>query len=190
MFSLIILPVLFEIFTKGKRNPYKILYRNIAAQITAFSSGSYIVSMPYIMAGERSNDGVQKRIAGSTTSLFYIMGRGGSAAVSAFAVIGILNNVTAAPVSIENSLIIALECALCSFAGCFAGSGMEVMFITIASLQLLNINVYSAELTILGVLPLVSGLAALIDSQIALLGASICSNKTGTEVIPPYGDII
>ena len=67
---------------------------------------------------------------------------------------------------------------------------MEVMFITIASLKLLNINVYSAELTILGVLPLVSGLAALIDSQIALLGASICSNKTGTEVIPPYGDII
>lgn len=189
-FSLIILPVLFEIFTKGKRNPYKILYRNIAAQITAFSSGSYIVSMPYIMAGERCNDGVQKRIVGSTTSLFYIIGRGGSAAVSAFAVIGILSNVTAAPVSLENSLIIALVCALCSFAGCFAGSGMEVMFITIASLKLLNINVYSAELTVLGILPLVSGLASLIDSQIALLGASVCSNKTGTEVIPPYGDII
>lgn len=189
-FSLIILPVLFEIFTKGKRNPYKILYRNIAAQVCAFSTGSYIVTMPYLMAGERYNNGVQKRIATSTTGLFYFAGRGGTAALSTFAVIGILTNVTSAPLSAAQTLIIAAACALCSFTGCFAGAGMEVMFITIASLKILDINVYSAELTVLGILPLISGLAALLDSQIALLGASVCSRRTGTEVIPPYGDII
>ena len=78
--SFVLLPVIFEAFTRGKKNPYKILYRNTASQLTALTSGSYIASMPYIMAGERINDGVQKRIASTTSPLYYIIGHGGSAA--------------------------------------------------------------------------------------------------------------
>lgn len=187
--SFVLLPVIFEAFTRGKKNPYKILYRNTASQLTALTSGSYIASMPYIMAGERINDGVQKRIASTTSPLYYIIGHGGSAAVATFSLIAVIANVTGAPVQLSVCVAIALAATVCSFASSLS-NGFEVMFITIAILRLLNIELYSAEVTMLGILPLLSGLGAIMDSQIAILGANMTASKAGVDITPSYKDIL
>ena len=171
--SLVVLPVLFEIFTKGKGNPYKTLYRNLACQIAALTSGNYIFSMPFTMAGARYNDGVQKRISSSTSSLFYLFTRGGSAAVATFSIIA----------------LIALACALMSFVASLS-SGFEIMFITIAAMKLMGIDLFSAEVTMLGLLPLLSGLGTMVDTQIALLGSAIVARRIGVDVCPSYKDIM
>lgn len=187
--TLILLPVLYEIFTKGKGNPFKSLYRNIASQVMALTSGNYIFTLPFMQAGERYNDGVQKRIAASSSPLYYIIGHGGSASVATFCIISVIANVTGEPVGLPFCLVIALFCALASFAGSLA-CGFEIMFITVAALRMLNINLYSAEVTMLGLLPLLSGLGCLIDSQIAILGASVSARRMGVDMNPSYKDIL
>lgn len=187
--SLVLLPVLYEIFTKGKGNPYKVLYRNIAAQSAALTSGNYVFSMPFIMAGERYNDGVQKRISSSSVPFFYLLARGGSAAVAAFSVIALITNVTGTAVSLSVCLAIGLAAGVCSFA-CSLSLGFEIMFITVASMKMLGISLYSAEVTMLGMLPLLSGLGMILDTQIAILGANIAAKKAGVDITPSYKDIL
>lgn len=190
VFSLVILPVLFEVFTKGKKNPYKILYRNLATQIAALTSGNYVFTMPFMMSGERYNDGVQKRISASSSPLFYIIGRGGSAAIATFSIISIVTSVQAgAPVPLSVCLVIALACGICSFA-CSFSAGFEIMFITIAAVNVMKIDLYSAELTMLGLLPVLSGLAVMVDAQIAIFGSSIAAYRAGVDVDPDYRDIL
>ncbi len=184
-----VLPLLFAIFTRGRKNPYKSIYRNLASELAAFTSGNYIFTMPFLMAGERHNDGVQKRIAVSSTSLYCIIGRGGSAAVATFALLCVITNVTGTPVSANVAAIIALCATLASFASCIS-RGFEIMFIVVAAMKLCNINLYSAEITILGLFPLLSGLGCLLDCIIAVLGATIASKKLGVDLTPPYEDIL
>lgn len=187
--SLIVLPVLYEIFTGAKGNPFKTLYRNIACQAAALTSGNYIFTMPFTMACTRYNDGVQKRIASSTSSLFYLFTRGGSASIATFSVIALIASVTGAAVDIPTCLLIALACALMSFVASLS-SGFEIMFITIAAMKVMGIDLYSAEVTMLGLLPLLSGLGTLVDTQIALLGSAVVARRSGVDVCPSYKDIM
>ena len=59
----IILPLLFALFTRFKKNPYRILYRSAASIITAFATGNMIASIPMNESIARQNNGVQKRVA-------------------------------------------------------------------------------------------------------------------------------
>ena len=43
---LVALPLLFGIFTKFKKNPYRVLYRSLASVLTAFASGNIIPTVP------------------------------------------------------------------------------------------------------------------------------------------------
>lgn len=187
--AFILLPVLYEIFTKGKGNPYKILYRNIAGEVAAFSTSNSIFSLPFIMGGARYNSGVQKRISSSSSSIHYLISRGGSASVATFSIMALIANVTNEPVSIGLGLLIALACALASFASSLA-TGFEVMFITVGAMRMLNINLYSAEVTMIALLPLLGGLGAMLDSMISLLGSAIASRRLGVDTTPSYRDIL
>ena len=42
----------------------------------------------------------------------------------------------------------------------------------------------------LGILPLLSGLGAIMDSQIAILGANMTAFKAGVDITPSYKDIL
>ena len=96
---------------------------------------------------------------------------------------------TGTAVSLSVCLAIGLAAGVCSFA-CSLSLGFEIMFITVASMKMLGISLYSAEVTMLGMLPLLSGLGMILDAQIAILGANIAAKKAGVDITPSYKDIL
>ena len=56
--------------------------------------------------------------------------------------------------------------------------------------NILGINLYGAENAIVAFMPLLSGIGSLIDTAIAMLGASVVSSAAGTDIEVPYRDTI
>ena len=69
------------------------------------------------------------------------------------------------------TVTLALACTLASFICCLH-AGYEVVFVTSFALRLLNIRLSGAEFAILGMLPLINGIALLFDVLLAGLGTS------------------
>ena len=187
--TLVVLPVLFLIISKGKMNPYKVIFRNIPAQVAALTSGSNIFTMSFLMSGERHNTGVQKRIAAGTVTIHHVITRAGTAAIATFSILALVPVVTGVTMPLSGALLIATACALASFISSLSG-GFELMFITVAALGMLKTDLFSAQVAMLGMLPLLGGLGALVDSQTALLGGALASIKSGTSINPPYKDAL
>ncbi len=187
--SLVVLPLLFLVFTKFKRNPWQVLFRSITPTIAALTTGSYIFSAPMMVSSARHNIGVQKRVAATAVPLFNVIGRAGSAAIAAMSAITLTAAVTGSMIGMKEAIILALCCSLASFASSVAG-GVEVIFIIAAAFSLTNINLYGAEMTVVGLLPLITGLGCLIDIQVGMLGSLICGRRIETDIVPPYKDLI
>ena len=68
--------------------------------------------------------------------------------------------------------------------------GTETALITVLTLNILGINLYGAENAIVAFMPLLSGIGSLIDTAIAMLGASVVSSAAGTDIEVPYRDTI
>jgi len=86
-------------------------------------------------------------------------------------------------------LAVAAMCAVVSY-GSSLHLGYEVVFISIVAVRLLNINLYGAEMTLLGLLPLLNGAGILIDTLVGGLGASATCEIMGTAAPAPYKDIL
>ena len=186
---LLVLPLLFGLFTHFKKNPYRILYRSAAAIITAFSTGSIIASISMNESIARQNNGVQKRIASVAVPFFAIAGRGGAAAI---AVISILPLFQATAGNVPEAAVVAITAgaaALISFASS-AAAGTEIALITVLALRILNINLYGAENALIALLPLLGGFAAAIDAYSAALGSAVAASFIDTDTEIPYSDII
>ena len=187
--SLIIIPLLYAIITKGKRNPYKDTFRSISAMIMGFTTSNILVTAPVIEATSRHNNGVQKRTASTATPLFILIGKGGTAVITTLSVLAILTSVTGSKIDINTTIIVALVSAIASFASSLA-PGFEVMFTSILVFKLTNVSLYGAEMTIMGLLPFVNGLAVMLDAQIAMLGSVVAARFIKTDIKPPYKDIL
>ncbi|MDD5973733.1 MAG: cation:dicarboxylase symporter family transporter [Spirochaetales bacterium] len=187
--SLIIIPLLYAIITKGKRNPYKDTFRSISAMIMGFTTSNILVTAPVIEATSRHNNGVQKRTASTATPLFILIGKGGTAVITTLSVLAILTSVTGSKIDINTTIIVALVSAIASFASSLA-PGFEVMFTSILVFKLTNVSLYGAEMTIMGLLPFVNGLAVMLDAQIAMLGNVVAARFIKTDIKPPYKDIL
>ncbi len=98
-----------------------------------------------------------------------LIGKGGTAVITTLSVLAILTSVTGSKIDINTTIIVALVSAIASFASSLA-PGFEVMFTSILVFKLTNVSLYGAEMTIMGLLPFVNGLAVMLDAQIAMLG--------------------
>lgn len=185
--TFIILPLLTLLFTKNRVNPYKVLFRTMAVSVAALTSGNLHFSSPIAITTSRHNLGAQKRVSATSIPLFSVLARGGSAAIAIFSVLTILTSVTGAMPTLGITLIIALTCIGVSFISSMA-LGYEVVFISFIALSALNIDLYGAEMTMFGLLPLLNGVGSLIDAQIGVLGTAICGANTKTDVLTPYKD--
>lgn len=184
-----LLPLLFGIFTGFKDNPYRILYRSLAPLLASLFSANIFFASPITLAVSRKSLGIQKRVASSTIPINIIFSKGGSALVSSFSIIGLVYAASGTIPSIQLLLIIAMGCAVVSFISS-AYLGYEVFFITYLTLKILGIDLHEAEMTLVGILPLLCGIGTMIDSYLACLGASVTSLwlETGTQVM--YEDIL
>ena len=187
--SLILLPLLYAIFTKGKRNPYRDTFRSLSAMVAGLTTSNILTVAPIAEATGRHSNGVQKRVAATTVPLYTMTGRAGTAAITTLSALALITSVTGAAPDIRTAIIIALFSCLASFTTSMA-TGFEVMFSLLIVFRMSGISLYGAEMTVLGLLPLVNGLAILLDAQIMMLGQVVSSRFISTDIKPPYKDIL
>lgn len=185
---LIVLPLLFLIATKGKKNAYSVFGRSLATMITGLVTSNMLYTLPLSVTLERHNNGVQKRIGATASPAYIIVARGGSAAIATIATLSLIFSLTGGITS-SLTILVALSCFICSFAS-FIGLGSEVLIITYFSLKLLNIELYGAEVAVIALLPLLGGLGTLMDTAITVLGAKHVSFAIETDIETPYQDLI
>ena len=185
----IVLPLLFALFTRFKKNPYRILYRSAASIITAFATGNIIASIPMNESIARQNNGVQKRVASVSVPFFAVIGRGGAAAIAVISILPLFQS-TAGNIPEPAVIVIAAgTAALVSFASS-AAVGTEIALISVLALRILGINLYGAENAMIALLPLLGGFAAAIDAYSAALGSAVAASFIDTDTEIPYSDII
>ena len=186
---IIVLPLLYAIFTGFRKNPYKVLYRSIASMLMGFTTYNIVAAIPDNESIARQNLGVQKRIASTATPLLSVIGKGGSAFVAVLTMLTLFTETTESMPSASVIAITAITAAAVSFASSVS-AGTEIAIITVITLQLLGINLYGAENAIVAFLPILGGLATMIDSLIVSFGNSVVATAVGTDVEIPYRDTI
>ncbi len=185
---LVVIPLLYAIFTGFKRNPYWVLGRSFSSIATGLFTGNILASSLISEGVSRHNLGVQKRIASTATPLFILIGRGGTALVSTLSVLALLKAV-GAEMSLSSTILIALALSLTSLLSSIA-SGYELLIVIYSALKLTNISLYGAEATIIALLPLLSGIAIALDVAICHFGNALVAYATRTDVKIPYRDIL
>lgn len=185
---LVVLPLLYAIFTGFRKNPYAVLGRGLAGMITAFMSSNIYLSALVGESFSRSNLGIQKRFASTTTPLSVVICRGGTAFVSAATVVTLLKTL-GADISTSALLVLSLTTAGLSLTSSFY-SGVEVAVVTVMALKALNVYAYGAEVAIIALLPIVNGMAVMIDCLLALMVSSIAGVRTKTDTTIPLKDTI
>ena len=132
---------------------------------------------------------MQKRISSVSIPLLSVIGKGGSAFVSAIAMISLFEATTGTMPKLSVMLIAAAAAALVSLISSSA-IGTEAIFIIVLSLRILGINLYGAENAVLALLPLIGGIGAMIDALIATLGSNIAAVFVDTDIDVPYKDTL
>lgn len=185
---LVVLPLLYLIFTGFRKNPYVLIWRSLPSLIFGFVSGSIYLSALQDEAVERNNLGVQKRIVSFNTPLSILITRGGTAFVSTITVLSILNALNA-EVTLHAAILIALMTVCLSFLS-FMSAGTETAITTILLFRVMNINVYGAEAAVISIIPFLNGVAVMLDVLLINMSSSIGAKRTKTDVRVPGRDVI
>ncbi len=168
----IIIPLLFAIVTGFKENPYKILYRTLGASLSGLFSANIFFATPINFSLSRMNLGVQKRVSSTSISLSTIFTRGGSSMIASYVIAALLFATTNNLPSLSTLIFIALFSAFISFISS-AFLGFEVFFIIYFTLKMLNIDLYNAEMSVVGLIPLLCGLGTMIDVILGAFGSAV-----------------
>lgn len=173
-----VLPLLFAVFTHFRQNPYKVLFRAMPALLLSLFTSNRNISMMLEESLSRDSLGIHRRVSSTAVPLLMIIGRGGTAFVSAFTVLALIHATTG---SIPGPLLLGLVALAAAIASFFssAATGAEPAVITVLTLNMLSIELYGAENALIALLPLVAGLGLLLDSAIAMLGTSAAACKLG-----------
>ena len=184
-----VLPLLYAIFTGFRKNPYKVIYRSVSSMLMGLSTANIIASIPLNESIARQNLGVQKRIASTATPLLSVIGKGGSAFAAVISMLTLFAETTESVPPVSVIAITAITAAAVSFISSVS-AGTETAVITVITLQILGSNLYGAENAIIAFLPILGGMAAMIDNLIVSFGNSIVASAVGTDVEIPYRDTI
>jgi len=167
----VVIPLVYALMTRFRRNPYRQIIRLLSAGVASFFSVNYLFSQTALYTDCRINLGIQKNVVSTALPLHSILTKGGSALVSAMCTCSLMLGINGSLPSPVQTLTIALACTLASFVSCLH-AGYEVLFTTTFALGLLNANISGAQFAIIGILPLLNGMALLLDIMLAGLGTS------------------
>ena len=185
---MVVLPLLYAIFTGFRKNPYGVVGRGLAGLLTAFLSSNIYASSLMGESISRSNMGIQKRISSTATPLSILIARGGTAFVSTLTTVTLLKTL-GAEISTFALVILALTISGLSLVSSFF-PGVEIAVVSVFAIRFLNINVYGAEAAIVALLPILNGFAIMIDVQISFMASAIVGARTKTDAKIPLKDTI
>lgn len=185
---MVVLPLLYAIFTGFRKNPYGVVGRGLAGLLTAFLSSNIYASSLMGESLSRSNMGIQKRISSTATPLSILIARGGTAFVSTLTTVTLLKTL-GAEISTFALVILALTISGLSLVSSFF-PGVEIAVVSVFTIRFLNINVYGAEAAIVALLPILNGFAVMIDVLISFMASAIVGARTKTDAKIPLKDTI
>ena len=185
---MVVLPLLYAIFTGFRKNPYGVVGRGLAGLLTAFFSSNIYASSLMGESLSRSNMGIQKRISSTATPLSILIARGGTAFVSTLTTVTLLKTL-GAEISTFALVILALTISGLSLVSSFF-PGVEIAVVSVFAIRFLNINVYGAEAAIVALLPILNGFAIMIDVLISFMASAIVGARTKTDAKIPLKDTI
>ena len=185
---IVVLPLLYAIFTGFRKNPYGVVGRGLAGLLTAFLSSNIYASSLMGESLSRSNMGIQKRISSTATPLSILIARGGTAFVSTLTTVTLLKTL-GAEISTFALVILALTISGLSLVSSFF-PGVEIAVVSVFAIRFLNINVYGAEAAIVALLPILNGFAIMIDVLISFMASAIVGARTKTDAKIPLKDTI
>ena len=165
---LIVLPLLFCLFTGFKVNPYRKMFRLLPPALSAFFGQTFDAAFIPLYCSERNNLGIQKRVAAVTIPVSRIVGRGGSAAFATYAVCHALQS-SGQTLGVGTVALVALACTCAGFVAC-AVPGSALLAVCAVAFRLLGTNPAAVAL-----LPLLLPLSAMTD----VLIAGLCSVVIG-----------
>ena len=187
--AIVVLPLLYGIFTGFRKNPYKVIYRALAPALMGLTTENIITAIPLNESIARNSLGVQKRIASTVTPLMAVIGKGGSAFISVLSLLSLFQATTETSPSSTVIIITALTAAAVSFISS-ASNGTEALMITVITLQLLGINLYGGENAMIAFMPLLCGIGTMLDAALTACANSIAASAVGTDIEVPYKDTI
>ncbi|MBO6000151.1 MAG: cation:dicarboxylase symporter family transporter [Spirochaetales bacterium] len=178
------IPLIYSLATGFKRNPYKQIARLIPASVAAFFSVNYLFSQSALYTDCRTNLGIHKNIVSTTLPLHSVLTKGGSALVSTMCTCSLIFGITGSLPTVLQTVTVAFACTLVSFVSCLH-AGYEVLFTVSFALGLLDLNLSGTEFSVIGLLPLLNGLALMIDVMLAGLGTSFtaCHLKSDCDIV-------
>lgn len=185
---MVVLPLIYAIFTGFRKNPYGVVGRGLAGLLTAFLSSNIYASSLMGESLSRSNMGIQKRISSTATPLSILIARGGTAFVSTLTTVTLLKTL-GAEISTFALVILALTISSLSLVSFFF-PGVEIAVVSVFAIRFLNINVYGAEAAIVALLPILNGFAVMIDVLISFMASAIVGARTKTDAKIPLKDTI
>ena len=185
---MVVLPLIYAIFTGFRKNPYGVVGRGLAGLLTAFLSSNIYASSLMGESLSRSNMGIQKRISSTATPLSILIARGGTAFVSTLTTVTLLKTL-GAEISTFALVILALTISGLSLVSSFF-PGVEIAVVSVFAIRFLNINVYGAESAIVALLPILNGFAVMIDVLISFMASAIVGARTKTDAKIPLKDTI
>ena len=185
---LVVIPLLYAVFTRFRKNPYRILSRGFSSLVFAFVSGNIYACALQNEAVNRYSLGVQKRIVSTLTPFGILITRGGTCFVSTFTVIALLKTL-GAEISTFAAVAMALVVVLLSLLSTLS-AGSETALVIIVLLRVLNINMYGAEAAVISIIPFLNGIAAMIDITLISMASNIAALRTKTDVTIPLRDAI
>ena len=185
---MVVLPLIYAIFTGFRKNPYGVVGRGLAGLLTAFLSSNIYASSLMGESLSRSNMGIQKRISSTATPLSILIARGGTAFVSTLTTVTLLKTL-GAEISTFALVILALTISGLSLVSFFF-PGVEIAVVSVFAIRFLNINVYGAEAAIVALLPILNGFAIMIDVLISFMASAIVGARTKTDAKIPLKDTI
>ena len=184
---LVIVPLVFLVISRGKLNPYKKRYFSLS--LFALISGSTTYTSVINMNVARNNLGVQKRITSYVTLLNSVFLKGGTAAIATIIIFSLLHSYGAFPTTIIDICILLAFIIISSMISS-AAYNTELLFTVFFALKLANINLYGAEMALLGIVALLSGFALVLDSQISLFSCALVAVNTNTDIEVAKKDIL
>lgn len=168
---LIITPLVYAIVTGFKRNPYRQMIRLLSASTAAFFSVNSLFALPALYTDCRINLGIRKNVVSTSIPIHNILTKGGSAMMGTLCSCALVLAANGSMPSATQTTTIALACTAVSFASSLH-AGYEVLFCVSCALGLIGASTSDNMASLVGMLPLVNGIALLFDTMLSGLGTS------------------
>ena len=183
------IPLLYALCTGFCRNPYRQILRLLSSGVAAFFSTNYLFSQSALYTDCRINLGIQKNVVSTALPIHSVLTKGGSALVSTICTCALIYRVSGSVPTAVQLVSISFACTLVSFV-CCVHAGYEVLFGTVLAFRLLRIDISGYEPTVLGLLPLLNGIALFFDVILSGLGTSFTACHLKADCHVRSGDTV